>query len=97
MECQHCKKDGISVVSKSVMLFGLRIRCHKCGTLFKLHRGVGFLLAVAIELVVMLSVFWAFKNLSPGLLWLSFSIGMLFLLAISVSLPLKKESQLTRL
>jgi len=97
MECPHCKKDGIPVLKKSCMLFfGTSLRCNRCGSLFKLSKGFAFLIALALEITFLVSIFWGLKTLNTRAVWVTLITGLAITFLISIRLPIKMESQLTR-
>lgn len=96
MQCPHCKQNGISAMSKSLLLFSVPLRCGKCGTQF----GLSFVLKAVVQTVfasvVLYASYWAFIQSNSLVLWSGVFAGVLSLMAICTVLPLKQSHQLMR-
>lgn len=96
MECPHCNKQGISALKKSLMLcLGTPLRCTQCGSLFKFNKGFAFLIVLALELMIVLSIVWGLQTTNANIMWLAIFAGVAMIHLIGTILPLKIESQLT--
>ena len=97
MDCPSCNKAGISTLRKSITLpFGLSLRCHQCGTQFRIKRGFAFLLAITLEIVFVVGVVMGLKALSVATLLLVIVLGLLITFSLAAFLPMEIESQFRR-
>lgn len=96
MRCSHCKQNGISALSKSLLLFSIPLRCKKCGTQFVHYFVLKAALQTALAFVVFYGSYWALIQSSSLLLWSGVLGGILILMAVCTVVPLKQSHQLLR-
>lgn len=93
MKCPDCKRNGIRVIDKISLVFGLDVRCYACGVLFCLHRGSLFLVTLTLHLVVTFSIIYAFVYLKSAIAYLSCFLAVLFLGTFVTYLPIRVKSR----
>lgn len=94
IKCPECKKNGIQVIEKILMLFRIPVRCRVCGALFSLRMGASFIVMLLINAFFLFAIFFSIHFFSVRLLWLLVATGLIFLCVLILYLPMKKVSAL---
>ena len=90
MKCEECGRDGVFRIKKLALVIGFALRCSECGAEYQYHNGLLVFLSVLVQVLISLSIIYAFGHLSVERLLIGLSIGTILIVFIVLVLPIRK-------
>ena len=88
MICSNCNQDGISKVSKILLLWNLNVKCKLCGSSYKLSFGLNIIIQTLMYASVLTVIAYAYSVQNILLLWIGTVITIILMSIIAMNLPI---------